>query len=994
MARLPLFHILTALVSLLTVAIDAQAPTPTPSQTWTPSPVCSNGLATPSSLRGTYSDAYGANWDVECAQDSTGFVYNVQGTSGFGVYGCFRGCDNSPGCTGFSFIGSVTSPNTGSGQCYYRYQAGTYYANATVYAGANLISNGTPNLPCPYYNGSTYSNCDGSVYQVYCSANYGGASDLSTTQATSMAGCMSSCAQTAGCVFFVFAYTGSEPGPSGPTQRSGTCYLKSNTFVASAVYGAPSNAVAAMISSATVSTMCDPTVTASTVTSSTVAGTSSGSTTTGGSGTTSSAPTTTPTTTATTASSSSPAASSACTSAPSPNLSTLSCSGANAGAGNIGTFTDACGSSYTVYCGYDTQPGASYTLGANSIQACMQLCDNQPGCLSATFLPNTCYLKTGFTGVTISGTSTLAGLIRYAPNAAYPSPTPAAGFVNASTGCGSALPAGLSIYGGSVAFSMVTPDDYNRTWNLKIPQYYSANSASPLILAFPGNGESASNIEGQTGYSSSNVNPYAIAAYVTGVGLGFQSNPAYTPGNTYAGVDDIGFIKLLIANLTATYCIDTGRIFATGHSNGGGFCGVLACDPVLSRSIAAFAPNSGALYTNISSSTNPDPNTMEPLNTAVQALCSPSRNDVAIIEFHGTADTQIAYAGSITHARLALPSLPHWATDWSIRQGRGATNVTSYQAPLTGPNVDPTANITISQFGSGADLGRITHYRLEQWIHAYPNPANDNRAPISVGPIAMAFFYRWTNYGSSPPSSSSSASGSSSTGTATVSSSVTSTTSTSTTSSSSSTSTAITTIRSTSATAYSCPDVSGQVLTDSYNNQFVVQCGADTTLGSYDVLSAANSWNDCFDVCQASTAQGSQTCTGFTYGGANNGAGSGSCFIKNAVSAPNARMSFKPASSPAANYVGAIMTQYYYAAGDTLSTTTTTASSTSQTTSTSSSTTTTTSSSSAAATPTASCPSANGTIVDDGTNQYEIGCGYVSSPSRVPCSPSLARSKS
>ncbi|KAK4933650.1 Histone-lysine N-methyltransferase set-6 [Elasticomyces elasticus] len=982
MAPLSFLHALAGSALLLAYGVNGQTSTPT--QTWTPAPVCTNGLATPSSSPGgTYNDVWGANWNVQCAQDNTGFSYDAQGTNGLGPYACFQGCDNRVGCTAWSFIGSSTGPKTGAGKCYYKYAAGAYYSNATVYAAANVITS-SPNQPCSGYNGTTYTNCDGSVYSVYCNYNYGGGViSLNTVTAASMPGCMSICAQTAGCTFFVYTYGGGEPGVA-------TCYLKGSAFAPlgiNGVYNSPGFAVLGLVSSATTSTVCYPTATssaqavggASSTSTATNAGSINSAMSTSSSGAVIVAnPITTTTTTTTTSSSSatSSAASLACTGTLAPNF-PAGCSGANSGAGNIGTFTDQCGSNYTVYCGYDTQPGASSTLGAASLQACMQLCDNTPGCVAATFQPSTCYLKNSFTGVTLSANGALAGLVRYAPNPAYPSPLPAAGFVNASTGCGAALPAGLSTMGRSVAFNMSTPDGYNRTYLVKVPQYYSATSASPLILGFPGNGADASSIEQQTGYSGSSLNPYAVVVYVTGVGLGFQSNPAYAPGQQYANVDDIGFIKLLIANITASFCIDTGHIFAIGHSNGGGFVGVMACDPVLSVTIAAFAGNSAALYTNINSNTNPDPNTMEPLNTPVQALCSPGRNDVPFVEFHGTADTQIAYAGSINHAAKALPSLPHWATDWSIRQGYGSTNVTTYQAPLAPTTNGGPANVTIYRFGSGARLGIITHYRLESWVHAYPNFANDNTAPIDASSTAMAFFYRWTQYNSTSPSVSSSASVSSSTVGGSTGSSVTSgaasTISTSSSALASSSSVVSSTATSSAAPTptYVCPADSGRIVTDQYANQFVMQCQADTTLGNYAVRTVTGSWNDCFAACQTQT---DQTCTGFTYTGGANGVGSGSCFLKNAVANGGTQSFARPPNNPA-NYVAAIMSRYYNAAGDTLTATSSTTPS-SRTLSVS-----TTSSVSVSATPTVSpnqfaCPANNNQTVTDASGVvYQLSCG-------------------
>lgn len=230
----------TVLIIWLSGFAIAQQSTPT--QTWTPAPTCSNGLANPAAQNGTYVDKYGASYTVQCAQDSTGFVYDMNGpTNGQGVYACFKGCDQRPGCTAFAYIGTVTSklsqifvpttdsssgPTAGSGRCYYKFTYGYYYTNSTVYAAANLISNGTPNLVCPYYNQTTYRLSDNSVWQVYCGFDSNGlaATVQSATGSLSMAQCMSQCNNaTAGdCTALSYVYSGAEPLDSA-TAGDGTC---------------------------------------------------------------------------------------------------------------------------------------------------------------------------------------------------------------------------------------------------------------------------------------------------------------------------------------------------------------------------------------------------------------------------------------------------------------------------------------------------------------------------------------------------------------------------------------------------------------------------------------------------------------------------------------------------------------------------------------------------------------------------------------------------
>jgi poly(3-hydroxybutyrate) depolymerase len=58
-------------------------------------------------------------------------------------------------------------------------------------------------------------------------------------------------------------------------------------------------------------------------------------------------------------------------------------------------------------------------------------------------------------------------------------------------------------------------------------------------------------------------------------------------------VDDVGFIRSLIDAVSAEYCVDPSRVFATGLSNGGFLSHRLACE--LSDRIAAVAPVAGVV---------------------------------------------------------------------------------------------------------------------------------------------------------------------------------------------------------------------------------------------------------------------------------------------------------------------------------------------------------------------------------------------------------------
>ncbi|KAK1021337.1 hypothetical protein LTS16_026584, partial [Friedmanniomyces endolithicus] len=173
-------------------------------------------------------------------------------------------------------------------------------------------------------------------------------------------------------------------------------------------------------------------------------------------------------------------------------------------------------------------------------------------------------------------------------------------------------------------------------------------------------------------------------------------------------------------------------------------------------------------------------------------------------------------------------------------------------------------------------------------------------------------------------------------------------------------------VRAQAVTTYQCPGLNNATVNDQYSNPFVVQCQASTAISQYDVQTAANSWNDCFTQCQASTAGGTQTCTSFTYGGAANGAGSGNCYLKNAI--PNGGTdSFTTSSGNVIDFVSAIRTPYYNSAGNTYV--------------------------AFNPTPYGSCPGANGTVITDGSSyQYEVGCAYDLTGGTGGASPAAANS--
>lgn len=195
-------------------------------------------------------------------------------------------------------------------------------------------------------------------------------------------------------------------------------------------------------------------------------------------------------------------------------------------------------------------------------------------------------------------------------------------------------------------------------------------------------------------------------------------------------INDVQFTTDILNYVEKNYNVDRRRIYATGKSDGAGFCNVLACDAGLSQRIAAFAPVSGAFYVNTT-----------PCHAdTVQIPCNPGRRNIPFLEFHGGNDTTISYNGG-DRKNQCLPTIPHFIQQWAIRDGLGSQNTSKHLAP----------NTTLYSFGHGAHAGLVEHIFDAAIGHDWPStvPNDDNTkaghhvASFNATPIILDFFHKY-----------------------------------------------------------------------------------------------------------------------------------------------------------------------------------------------------------------------------------------------------------
>ncbi|KAI2605640.1 carbohydrate esterase family 1 protein [Hypoxylon sp. NC1633] len=212
----------------------------------------------------------------------------------------------------------------------------------------------------------------------------------------------------------------------------------------------------------------------------------------------------------------------------------------------------------------------------------------------------------------------------------------------------------------------------SRTYRVWLPASYASNKKTPLILSYHGANRDISHQVALDKLTDPFFNQDHIVVYLQGNAKDDPERPEHTEweGAPDCKSDDIKFTSDVLDAVTGELCVDEKRIFATGKSQGGGFVGRLACDPDMSRRIAAFAPVSGAYYikeVDKESECHPE---------IVQVPCDAGRANIPIMAFHGGADHTIEYHGDF-RSNACLPDVSSWARQWALRDSLIGTPVNS-----------------------------------------------------------------------------------------------------------------------------------------------------------------------------------------------------------------------------------------------------------------------------------------------------------------------------
>lgn len=272
-----------------------------------------------------------------------------------------------------------------------------------------------------------------------------------------------------------------------------------------------------------------------------------------------------------------------------------------------------------------------------------------------------------------------------------------------SDGCGAS-----SLEPGAHDQLVLEHDGIERIYDVYVPQAHNGTDPTPLVLNFHG---WTSNSMDQEVFSQ--FEAVADAAGVVTVypqGVDFSWNAGLCCGTAMQdAVDDIGFVRSLVATLGETLCIDERRTYATGMSNGGFLSYRLACEA--SDLFAAIAPVAAVLGV--------DPES-----------CNPER-PVPAIHFHGTEDELVLYNGN---AAIEAPSVPETIRGWSERNGCAPEGAVTLEA-------DP---VTCETWSGCEDSGAVVLCTAEGVGHCWPGqpecPFGESTTAVNASEMMVEFF--------------------------------------------------------------------------------------------------------------------------------------------------------------------------------------------------------------------------------------------------------------
>jgi polyhydroxybutyrate depolymerase len=278
-----------------------------------------------------------------------------------------------------------------------------------------------------------------------------------------------------------------------------------------------------------------------------------------------------------------------------------------------------------------------------------------------------------------------------------------------------AAPSGAA---GSTSVVSMTYGGLPRTYRLFVPTALPAGPR-PLAVMLHGLGSSATLMENRNedlGAAAAG----AVVAYPEGWKASWNGGTCCGDA-TLAGLDDVGFLAAVIADVKSRLLIDPARVLIGGHSNGGMMAYRFACERA-DLITAAYVVATSLL-------TRP---------------CTPSR-PFSLLHVHGLADPTVPYAGAVSSglAGIPIPDVASGVVDVATGVGCSTAFTTTAYNGRTDVN-----DYAMSGCPSGISVDLV---RSKYMTHSWAVSATDI-AKFGVDPTAMLWAFTKKVWPASAPS--------------------------------------------------------------------------------------------------------------------------------------------------------------------------------------------------------------------------------------------------
>jgi polyhydroxybutyrate depolymerase len=255
----------------------------------------------------------------------------------------------------------------------------------------------------------------------------------------------------------------------------------------------------------------------------------------------------------------------------------------------------------------------------------------------------------------------------------------------------------------TIDVAMITPDGRERTFHLYVPTSVRPGPGGakvPLLVALHGGVGWGTQFEKNSGFDGVAEANSFIVVYPDGIGAAGTDAVRTWNGGVCCGpaakenVDDVAFLAAMIDGLEGQYPIDTHRIYAAGHSNGGIMAYRLACE--LADKIVAIGVQSSSLEL---------------------GPCNPAQ-PVSVLHIHGTADRNVPITGG--EGDRAISGV---AFNPPVDGIKTIARADGCPAQPTEATVPENADLTIDTWAPCADTAEVRFVRVAGASHAWMGAA-------------------------------------------------------------------------------------------------------------------------------------------------------------------------------------------------------------------------------------------------------------------------------